>query len=341
MSQLFRQALAAAVTVVAASSVMAAPRAFAQPAAPSSPSSKTAQADALFEQGMKLMEASKFAEACRAFSQSQEIDPNVSTVMNLANCREKNLQLASAHRLFTEAAEELAAAPDADSANLRKVCLDRVAALGPRLSRLTLRVTAAAASLELVRDGVIVPPGQWNQAVPLDGGTYLLTAKAPGRAEWSAHVEVAAERDQKTIEVPELEPLVSRETRLEVRASPAPSARRSRALPIGLGLGALALGGGAIALDLNAQSLNDEAQDPSSGPYAERDEQWKSAKTRRFVAQGMAAAAIGAAGLAVYFYVRGGGRDESPKTARAPRLSPLLAPSPEGGVTGVQLDGRW
>lgn len=321
-----------------------APLAAAQPAP--SAADKTARADALFNQGLQQMEAGKFAEACQSFEQSQQIEGSASTVMNLANCREKNNQLATAAQLFTQAAEELRSNSSPEAASLRKTCLDRVAALQPRLSRLTLRVTAAEPSLELTRDDVVVPAAQWNQPLPLDGGRYTITAKAPGRTSWSEQIELAPEREQKTVEVPELAPVPTSEARLEVREPlPPPPPRRSLVLPISLGIGALALGGAAIGLDLNARSLNDEAQDPSSGPYAERNDKWESAKTRRYVAQGLGVAAVGAAGLAVYLYLRDRHDDsERPaKTAQAPRLSPLLERSPSGGggVAGLVLDGRW
>lgn len=320
-----------------------APLAAAQPAP--SAADKTARADALFNQGLQQMEAGKFAEACQSFEQSQQIEGSASTVMNLANCREKNSQLATAAQLFTQAADELRSNSSPEAASLRKTCLDRVAALQPRLSRLTLRVTAAEPSLEITRDDVVVPAAQWNQPLPLDGGRYTITAKAPGRSSWSEQIELAPEREQKTVEVPELAPVPTSAARLEVREPMPPPMRRSRVVPISLGIGALALGGAAIGLDLNAQGLNDEAQDPTSGPYDERYDKWERAKTRRFVAQGLGVAAVGAAGLAVYLYLRDRDDDSErlEKTARAPRLSPLLdrSPSGGGGVAGLVLDGRW
>lgn len=346
MSSLSRQAFWG--TALAAVSLMlGAPFTVSFAAAQPAPSAadKTARADALFNQGLQQMEAGKFAEACQSFEQSQLIEGSASTVMNLANCREKNSQLATAAKLFTQAADELGSNSSPEAASLRKTCLDRVAALQPRLSRLTLRVTAAEPALEITRDDVVVPAAQWNQPLPLDGGRYTITAKAPGRTSWSEQIQLAPEREQKTVEVPELAPVPTSEARLEVRAPMPPPPRRSRALPIGLGIGALALGGAAIGLDLNAQGLNDEAQDITSGPYDERYDKWERAETQRYVAQGLGVAAVGAAGLAVYLYLRDrdDGGEQPAQTALTPRLSPLLERSPSGGggVAGLMLDGRW
>jgi hypothetical protein len=66
----------------------ASPRALAQPA--------SVQAQSLFDDGQRLMQAGKLAEACAAFESSQKLDPAVITLLNLADCRERNHQLATA-----------------------------------------------------------------------------------------------------------------------------------------------------------------------------------------------------------------------------------------------------
>jgi hypothetical protein len=40
--------------------------------------------------------------------------------------------------------------------------------------------------------------------LPIDGGTYRIVARAPGKTEWSGTVVVAAERDAQTIAIPGL-----------------------------------------------------------------------------------------------------------------------------------------
>jgi hypothetical protein len=54
------------------------------------------QAEVLFRDGRSLMTAGKVAEACAAFEQSQKLEPAVPTLINLAACREKLGQLATA-----------------------------------------------------------------------------------------------------------------------------------------------------------------------------------------------------------------------------------------------------
>src|SRR5436190_11289267 len=72
-----------------------------------------AQAEVLFRQGKTLFAAGKFAEACAAFDASERLEPDVSTVMNQANCREKNGQLATAWGEFLDAERQTRSATDA------------------------------------------------------------------------------------------------------------------------------------------------------------------------------------------------------------------------------------
>jgi tetratricopeptide (TPR) repeat protein len=335
-------------------------------------SDKAAQADAAFTEGKELMKAGKLAEACSSFDRSQRIDPKVTTLVNLANCREKNGQLATAARAFSDAAEQLRAGTDQASVALRTLAAERVAALQPRLSRLTVRLAANAPDgFELLRGSVAIPAAQWGQPIPLDGGTYQLSARAPGHKPWSATISVRPEGDNITLDVPALTPAAS--APLDPSNRPDPSAarsgdtpspvfvddgkpqavprRRSLALPIGLGAGALVLGGLAIGLDVHARGLQDEAidlneEENAQPPGAERmrlgalsDDKHESAKSYRYLAQGVGIAALGCAGAAVYLLVRGGGSSDdaksSPTASRA--LSPVFAP----GLAGMQLSGSW
>lgn len=59
-----------------------------------------AQAEVLFRQGRDLLAAGKVAEACSSFEESQKLEPAVTTLLDLAGCREKQGQLAIAWGLF-------------------------------------------------------------------------------------------------------------------------------------------------------------------------------------------------------------------------------------------------
>jgi hypothetical protein len=168
--------------------------------------SSGAQAEILFRQGKELMATGQIAEACTAFDASQRLDPTAPTLLNQANCREQNHQLATAWGLFLEAERRTRGAPDKASRQMHATARTRITRIEPRLS--TLRIAVPANSrldgLQVARDGELLDPGTWNRALPIDGGTYHLTARAPGRVAWSFTVTVAAEHDAQTVEVPAL-----------------------------------------------------------------------------------------------------------------------------------------
>ncbi len=173
----------------------ASPRVFAQ--------SASVQAQSLFDEGRKLLQAGKLAEACAAFESSQKLDPAITTLLNLADCREQNHQLATAWGTFVDANRM---ARDKNNDKLAKVASNHAHKLEPRLSKLTINVPAdhQVTGLEVLRGNDPVNPASWNHALPIDGGTYTITARAPGHAPWSATRTIKVESDAQSVEIPKL-----------------------------------------------------------------------------------------------------------------------------------------
>src|SRR5947209_1281523 len=111
-------------------------------------------AAALFAEGDHLMEVGKYAEACEKLVASNRIEPGAGTLIRIGQCREKTQQLASAWSAYDEG---LARAKDPKK---RAFAAERVAALEPRLSRITISV-AAVTGLVIARNGAVVDPALW------------------------------------------------------------------------------------------------------------------------------------------------------------------------------------
>jgi tetratricopeptide (TPR) repeat protein len=306
-----------------------------------------AQAETLFRQGKDLMARGKIAEACAAFDASQRLDPTVATLLNQAACREKNGQLATAWGQFLEAERQTRSATDDNGRQLHQTAANHAAKLEPRLSTLTITVPpeSRVGGLQVTRGGEPVDPGAWNRALPVDGGSYKITASAPGNAEWSTIVAVSDEHDVKTVEIPRLKAAALIPPRPTVSSSPAPPAAehpdsgppaRSKLVPLVVGGGAaVALAGAAIGVALWGSSTYDKAK--AEPDNARQDSLWHSANTKRYVAEGLGVASLASAGVAVWLYLRPG--EESASAAHASRVH--VAPIIAGDAVGLLWSGHY
>ncbi|HWO17144.1 MAG TPA: tetratricopeptide repeat protein [Kofleriaceae bacterium] len=300
-----------------------------------------AQAEVLFREGRALMTAGKIAEACAAFEQSQKLDPAPTTLINLAGCREKLGQLASAWGLFLEAERQTRSASDDVAQQLNKVARERAAKLEPRVPKLTISVPDQSKidGLEIVRDKESIPAVMWNRALPVDGGTYTITARAPGANEWSTRVTLASEADTKTVDIPDLRNLQQDlgqpqtvSAGIAGAAKPPDAGRRGSFAPIVVGAGAVVLLGGALGLSLWGDSTYDKAKAEMTD-QARRDSLFDSANRKRYAAEGVAIAGVGCAGVAVWLYLRQRGARAETASARTGGL--MFTPTASGiGVVG-------
>ncbi len=171
---------------------------------PASAEREKVAAEALFDEGRRLMGEGKVADACPKFAASQKLDPAPGTLLNLADCYEKNGQTASAWAAFREAA---AAARAENRADFEQTANRRATALSGKLSRLTIAASRAQGltDLEVTCDGRAVTEAEWSVPVPIDPGERAVEVKARGKKPWKTVVHVKADGDSVTVTVPVLE----------------------------------------------------------------------------------------------------------------------------------------
>ncbi|MGE0549487.1 MAG: hypothetical protein AB7R00_20635 [Kofleriaceae bacterium] len=307
-----------------------------------------AQAEVLFDRGKALLAQGKTSEACAAFESSQKLDPQITTLLNLGDCREKNKQLASAWGHFVEA-ERQTRGGSGGLRKLNEVAKQRASKLAPRMPKLTINVPRPVPGLEVTRNGQIIDAGAMNAALPVDGGTFKIAARAPGYESWSTTIIVAVERDQKVVDVPMLaKPNLSTtmpEDDLKARSAAQPDVRAtaepdksrgtSRIVPIGLSIAGGVLAVGVIGLELWARATYDKAVvEPND---AEQESLWQAANTRRYAAIGTGVVAAGCVGVAVYMFTRAPARSAENATASAVNVRPVIGID----VAGVLISGNW
>jgi hypothetical protein len=110
---------------------------------------------------------------------------------------------------------------------------ERAGKLDPRLSTIRIDVPPGNVvdGLEVTRDGALVATASWNSALPIDGGTYRISARAVNRVAWTQTVTIAVEGEAKVVEVPRLAPIIRAPEPRVARAGAGPDAVPARPTP--------------------------------------------------------------------------------------------------------------
>jgi hypothetical protein len=307
--------------------------------------STTAAAEALFREGRALMDAGQIGEACERFAASQRLEPTVGALLNLAECRARNQQTATAWALFRRAA---AAAERAGDRDRRRTALRRVRELGEQLSYLTVQVAARSRvnGLRVFVGDDELDPALWNRRVPMDPGAYVLRAEAPGHEGWRTRVEVGADRSDISAAIPRLRALPAPPQPLAAQAVVAPPAVMpfSRKVALGLGVaGGAALLTGALLAWRSSAVWDDAAGhcEEQDGTYVCEPEGVKlhdevgTYATLSRISYGVGAASL-IAGAALWWLGSPGRRGEERRPPRAVSLRPWL----DGRFVGLVLEAR-
>lgn len=203
-------------------------------------------AQALYEAATRAMDAKDYASACPKLEEAVRLVPSgVGARLTLGECYEAAGKLASAYASFG-LAETMAAA--AKQGERQEKAHNRAKALKPRLATLTIAVAddvRAESGLEVRRDGVLAGAAQWGIAFPVDRGTHVVVAAAPGKSKWVKTVEVT-DGAALMVTVDALFPVASAEQLLAKEEDAAASLwgpQRLASLAVG-GAGLVALGAG-------------------------------------------------------------------------------------------------
>lgn len=305
-----------------------------------------ALAEQLFREGQSLMTEEKYELACPKLAESQRLDPTTGTLLNLAVCHEKAGMLASAWNEYNEVVARAKKDGRQDRVDYAKKRLEEVE---PLLSRLTIDVPEAARvdGLTLTFDGTEVRRAAFGVALPVDPGKHEITASAPGKKEWSTHVNVTGQAQQMNVTIPVLEdgppePTETQGAEMDDVVTPRENRGRTQRI-VGLslgGVGIVGIGLGSV-FGVTAMSQAKKAEDggcvdemcPSEAAGDDRDNARTSGtiSTIAFAVGGAAAAA----GVVLYFTAPPRSADEKPQVAWRARAFPIA------GGANVRLEAAW
>jgi hypothetical protein len=159
-----------------------------------------AAAESLFQEARKLMDARRYAEACAKFAASQKLAPGPGTLLNLANCYEKDGKVASAWARYHEAVGLAQRLGRPDREKTAKEGADR---LEPRLIKLTIVSDAVGVDVKL--DGNLLDRAVIGTALPVDPGKHTIEAMAKGKKSFVTTLDVSERTKNPSVQIPALE----------------------------------------------------------------------------------------------------------------------------------------
>ncbi len=207
------------------------------------------RADAEFRAGREAVARGDYRAACGHFERSQELDPQLGTLLNLAVCNKQLGKLVPALRQFREAATLAARGGHTEQERGARAY---IVELEREIPKLVVDVRdRAAPGLRVELDGVELAPSSFGLVLEVEPGTHTITASAPARETF--HTTVHLSRGQAhTAVLPEL----------GATAAPADTARKTELdtpRMLALASGAVGLAGVAVGTVFGLQSMSKKA----------------------------------------------------------------------------------
>ena len=156
----------------------------------------------LFVDAEKDEDGGRWADALVKLRRVAQVKLTAGIHYHLALCEEHLGQLAAALDEYTSADTQARAE---NAQDVLRLVGKRLADLGPRVPRLTIRLVPAVADATVTLDGARLSPAMFGTALPVDPGEHRIEATAPNRPPISRTVTMR-ERDQTAIDLPLAEP---------------------------------------------------------------------------------------------------------------------------------------
>lgn len=183
--------------VLAASSILSSP-----PLVRAQSGVDRAAAEALFQDGLKLMEQGKHDVACPKLQESHRLEPALGTLLYLADCQERAGLFASAWTNFLEAQ---ALAKAAGQGEREKAAKRRATLLGPKIHKLAVDLAEALPEGAVVRrNDTVLGAVSIGTLLPVDPGAYVVEASAPGHEPFKKSLQVPSSSGETHVVVPRL-----------------------------------------------------------------------------------------------------------------------------------------
>lgn len=145
-----------------------------------------AAAEALFQEGTSAAEEGDYQLACEKFGASHKLDPAAGTLLNIADCSERQGLIATAWETYLEAAEKFQKG-DARIAYAR----EHAQALEARLPRVRLMLDSPPSDTKIYRGAQQIPLAALGTPLPVDPGQQTYRVESPGHQPAESSVTTA------------------------------------------------------------------------------------------------------------------------------------------------------
>jgi len=162
-------------------------------AAAASPENRAAAHQHL-NQAEELKKKGQLGEACKQLEEVERLDPQLPTLIELAECSEQVGNVAEAQAQWSAARDR---AKHDEKPQSRARAEARLAAVQKRVAHLTLQLAAnAPAGARVLRDDVPLEPASLAGALPMNPGDHLIVVKLAGHDDAKYAVKLAEGANQ-------------------------------------------------------------------------------------------------------------------------------------------------
>jgi len=271
-------------------------------------------AEQLFKEGQDLKEAGKPEQACVKFRAALDKNRNaVGTILNVALCDENEGKVASAYKLFSEAADR---AREQNLGEHLAAAEDHKVKLSGRVPHVAIAFAEPLRDMKLVVDDQIVDVSTAND-VEIDPGTRTIVVTAPGRVAYKTSVTIR-EGEHEAVAIPRL-------------GTPVSGGRKSVGKVLTVSGAGVVVAGIAVGFyarhKYNSQFPSHCDTTPSDHPLCDPTgyAATQSAKTLGWVGTGLGAAGLVAAGVGAYLWFTAPHAESATHVSFAPVVSPEQA----------------
>lgn len=299
-----------------------------------------AAAQALFDEGRKLLGAGKLDLACPKFEASLKLDKTIGTALNLGACSEKLGHVATAWAAYQVAFDLATKAGDPRAS----YAAEHRDALVPRLPKLTVSITKPAPRLSVWIGDNKVEPGAYGTAIPTDPGEATVLVKRGDEVLDTRRVPLKETEEQAIwLDLHEIEALAPPPK----QAAPG---KKSPFGPVGWAVGGLGVAGlvaGGVMLGMAASKKGETDRSGTCVQGACTPAGFATIQDARGLAEAsqwtfIASGAVTAVGLTMVVVAAATGPSSSAKTGRAKPVRELVV-APWAGPTagGLTMGGLF